>query len=756
MTETPRQQGSGSWAGSRRLLTRLREVMASPDTTQVKLNSVVQLIAQDMVAEVCSLYIRKAGDVLELSATQGLRQEAVHQTRLYVGEGLVGDIASHARPLALAEAQAHPNFAFKPETGEEIYHSLLGVPILRDGRVLGVLVIQNRTARQYTEEEIEVLETVAMVLAELAASARLVALAEVNHNGQVASSRLDGVKINGGVAIGKALLHIRAVAPRTIIADNEEAEIDRLTVAAADMLASIDAMLSGKLAGSDEYVEVLETYQIFAQDAGWIRRIREAIHTGLTAEAAVQRVLNEMRARMRQSTDAYLRERLQDLEDLTHRLMQHLQGERGQIPDEDTILIARSLGPMELLDYQPYRLKGVVLEEGAATAHVSIIARAMGIPMLGSAQGILQSVQAGDTVVLDANGGQVYARPNLEILERFNANIKLFSERQQRYIAEKDLAFQTKDGVTIEVKINAGLVADVEYLHTVGADGVGLYRTEIPFMIRDNFPDSLTQEEIYRKVLNAAKGKSVVFRTLDVGSDKTLSAMDTLPKEENPAMGWRAIRMSLDRPSLLRQQLRALLKAAADKELRVMFPMVSDVSEFIRAKQILLLERDSLNAAGHKVAATLKVGSMLEVPSLLWQLPTLFKHVDFISVGSNDLLQFLFASDRSSPLLNNRYEALSPPFLTMLASLAQQCDAAKIPLTVCGEIAGSPLEALALIGLGFRSLSMTPHAVGAMRTMIRSMEAKSVGEYVQTLLHAPHPSVRIQLKNYARDRGIGV
>jgi phosphotransferase system enzyme I (PtsP) len=730
--------------------------MASPDTTQVKLNSVVQLIAQDMVAEVCSLYIRKAGDVLELSATQGLRQEAVHQTRLYVGEGLVGDIASHARPLALAEAQAHPNFAFKPETGEEIYHSLLGVPILRDGRVLGVLVIQNRTARQYTEEEIEVLETVAMVLAELAASARLVALAEVNHNGQVASSRLDGVKINGGVAIGKALLHIRAVAPRTIIADNEEAEIDRLTVAAADMLASIDAMLSGKLAGSDEYVEVLETYQIFAQDAGWIRRIREAIHTGLTAEAAVQRVLNEMRARMRQSTDAYLRERLQDLEDLTHRLMQHLQGERGQIPDEDTILIARSLGPMELLDYQPYRLKGVVLEEGAATAHVSIIARAMGIPMLGSAQGILQSVQAGDTVVLDANGGQVYARPNLEILERFNANIKLFSERQQRYIAEKDLAFQTKDGVTIEVKINAGLVADVEYLHTVGADGVGLYRTEIPFMIRDNFPDSLTQEEIYRKVLNAAKGKSVVFRTLDVGSDKTLSAMDTLPKEENPAMGWRAIRMSLDRPSLLRQQLRALLKAAADKELRVMFPMVSDVSEFIRAKQILLLERDSLNAAGHKVAATLKVGSMLEVPSLLWQLPTLFKHVDFISVGSNDLLQFLFASDRSSPLLNNRYEALSPPFLTMLASLAQQCDAAKIPLTVCGEIAGSPLEALALIGLGFRSLSMTPHAVGAMRTMIRSMEAKSVGEYVQTLLHAPHPSVRIQLKNYARDRGIGV
>jgi phosphotransferase system enzyme I (PtsP) len=753
MTDASSTQ-TGSWAGSRRLLTRLREVMASPDTTQVKLNSVVQLIAQDMVAEVCSLYIRKAGDVLELFATQGLRQEAVHQTRLYVGEGLVGDIASHARPLALAEAQAHPNFAYKPETGEEIYHSLLGVPILRDGRVLGVLVIQNRTARQYTEEEIEVLETVAMVLAELAASARIVALAEVNHNGQVASSRLDGVKINGGVAIGKALLHIRAVAPRTIIADNEEAEIDRLTIAAEDMRASLDAMLSGRLAGSDEYVEVLETYQIFAQDAGWIRRIREAIHTGLTAEAAVQRVLNEMRARMRQSTDAYLRERLQDLEDLTHRLMQHLQGERGQIPDEDTILIARSLGPMELLDYQPYRLKGVVLEEGAATAHVSIIARAMGIPMLGGAQGILQSVQAGDTVVLDANGGQVYARPNLDILERFQANIKLFSERQQRYIAEKDLAFQTKDGVTIEVKINAGLVADVDYLHTVVADGVGLYRTEIPFMIRDNFPDSFTQEEIYRKVLNAAKGKSVVFRTLDVGSDKTLSAMDTLPKEENPAMGWRAIRMSLDRPSLLRQQLRALLKAATGKELRVMFPMVSDVSEFIRAKQILLLERDSLITAGHKVSATLQVGSMLEVPSLLWQLPTLFKHVDFISVGSNDLLQFLFASDRSSSLLNNRYEALSPPFLTMLASLAQQCETAKIPITVCGEIAGSPLEALALIGLGFRSLSMTPHAVGAMRTMIRSMEAKSVGEYLQTLLHAPHPSVRIQLKNYARDREI--
>lgn len=384
----PECGGTGS---SRRLLRRLHDVMAAPAGAQEQLDQIVRHIAADMVAEVCSVYVRRAGEVLELFATQGLNPEAVHRTRLRVGEGLVGEIAAHARPYALSDAQAHPSFAYRPETGEEAYHSLLGVPILRGGRVLGVLVVQNRTKRNYADEEVETLQTIAMVLAELVAGGGLVGAGEFLPADGTAllPLRLDGVSFNPGLAMGAAVLHEPRIHVERMVADDPEAELVRFSKAVAGMHTALDDLLSASdIAHGGEHREVLEAYRMFAEDRGWIARIREAIDGGLTAEGAVQRAHDDIRARMSHVRDPYLRERMHDFEDLTNRLLRHLTGAArtaatADLPD-DVVLVARSMGPAELLDYDRSRLRALVLEEGSANAHVAIVARGLDIPVVGS------------------------------------------------------------------------------------------------------------------------------------------------------------------------------------------------------------------------------------------------------------------------------------------------------------------------------------------------------------------------------------
>src|SRR5579864_1106567 len=582
--------------GSRRLLRRLRDVMAGSGTAQERLNTIVRVIAADMVAEVCSIYLLRAGEVLELFATEGLRPEAVHQTRLRVGEGLVGVIAATGRPLALADAQSHPDFAYRPETGEEIYHSLMGVPILRGDRVLGVLVVQNRTQRHYAEDEIETVQTVAMVLAELAASGDLVSPSEVGHGEGVGQApvRLDGVRLNPGLAVGTAVIHAPRLLIRTVVAEDPQAEVARLRTAVASMQSAIDTLLAASdVARGGEHRDILETYRMFAADRGWIQRIREAVLSGLTAEAAVLRVQDDMRARMSQVSDPYIRERLLDFEDLSNRLLQHLAGKPvaaalAELP-EAMVLVARSLGPAELLDYDRRRLKAVLLEEGSPTAHVAIVARALDVPMLGRVKNVLQRVDAGDLVVVNGDDSHVLLRPGEEVLQAVEQSIAARAGVRARYAALRDLPTVTRDGVTIELHLNAGLTLDLPHLDATGAAGIGLFRTELPFMIRNTFPGVAAQIELYRRVLEDVGERAVVFRTLDIGGDKVLPYLPETA-EENPAMGWRALRIALDRPSMLRQQLRALISAAADRPLNVMFPMVAEVAEFRAAREILELE----------------------------------------------------------------------------------------------------------------------------------------------------------------------
>jgi phosphotransferase system, enzyme I, PtsP len=744
--------------GSRRLLRRLRDVMAGSGTAQERLDTTVKLIAADMVAEVCSCYVMRAGEVLELFASEGLRSEAVHRTRLRLGEGLVGSIAATARPLALADAQSHPDFAYRPETGEEIYHSLMGVPILRGGRVLGVLVVQNRTQRNYTEDEIEVLQTIAMVLAELAASGELVSPVELQPSNGIGllPMRLDGIKLNAGLASGVAVLHEPRVAIRQVVAEDPQAELKRLRGAVAAMQNAIDDLLAASdIAAGGEHRDILETYRMFAADRGWLQRMTEAVRSGLTAEAAVQKIHDETRARMSQVSDPYLRERLADLEDLANRLQQHLSGgpvAAAELPEE-CILVARSMGPAELLDYDRRRLKGLVLEEGSPTSHVTVVARALDIPVIGRVKDVLAKVEAGDLIVVDADEQQVLVRPSEDLQQAVSARIEARTGRRLAYAALRDLPAETRCHTRITLQLNAGLLLDLPYLDETGAEGVGLFRTELPFMLRSDFPSVGQQASIYRRVLEHAGDRPITFRTLDVGGDKVLPYMSEIA-DENPAMGWRAIRIALDRPAMLRQQLRALLRAAGGQNLRVMFPMIAETAEFDAARALLDLEVERAAARGLALPTKIEVGVMFEVPALLWELPQLLPRVDFLSVGTNDLIQFLYAADRGNPRLAERYDPLSVPVLRLLSDVVQACRETKVPLALCGEMASQPLDAMALVGIGFRVLSMAPASIGPVKAMIRSLDLTPLEELLAGLSRLPPRGLRGKLRDFARDHGV--
>ncbi len=753
-------EAAGSVSGTRRLLRRLRDIMAGSGSAQERLDRIVRIVAAEMVAEVCSAYVMRAGEVLELFATEGLRPEAVHRTRLRVGEGLVGGIAATARPLALADAQSHPDFAYRPETGEEIYHSLMGVPILRGGRVLGVLVVQNRTLRHYTEDEIEVLQTIAMVVAELAARGDLVNPLEIaqSQGGGMLPVRLVGIRLNPGLAVGPAVLHRPRLLIRQVVAEDAAAEIERLRHAVAAMREAIDELIAtGRGLGAGEHRDVLETYRMFAADRGWVRRISDAIRSGLTAEAAVQKVRDETRSRMMQVTDPYLRERFLDLEDLANRLQQHLSGQppsavSAELPPE-FILIARAMGPAELMDYAGRRIMGLVLEEGSPTAHVAIVARAFDIPVIGRVEDATSRIETGDTVVVDGDHAQVLIRPSEHIRQSVAATVEARVRRRAFYDTLRSAAPVTRDGIEIKLLLNAGLLIDVAQLSATGAEGIGLFRTELPFMIRDTFPNVEEQTDLYRHVLDQAEGRAVVFRTLDIGGDKVLPYLHHAV-EDNPAMGWRAIRIGLDRPAMLRQQLRALIRAAGRRTLYVKFPMIAEIAEFEHARAILDLELARTAKEGRVLPASTKIGVMLEVPALLWQLPALCERIDFLSIGTNDLVQFLFACDRGNPRLADRYDPLCAPVLALFRELVSQAAAAGVPLSMCGEMAGNPIEAMVLIALGFRTLSMAANAIGPVKTMVRSLDTAAVAGYLDEIGDRPDHSLRPKLEAYARDHGI--
>ncbi len=731
---------------SRRLLRRLRDALADGGAGQERLDRITTIIADSMQTEVCSVYLFRDAQTLELCATEGLNPEAVHQTRLKLGEGLVGRVARSTRPINTPNAPSERGFRFMPETGEEVFSSFLGVPIQRLGERLGVLVVQSKDARVFSEDEVYALEVVAMVLAEMAELGAFVgegaALAPLHQH----PALLRGVCAQEGVAEGHVWLHEPRVAVTNLVNDDSAAEIERLRDAVGKLRVSVDDLLRMARTTDKDHMEVLQTYRMFAHSRGWLKRMEEDILRGLSAEAAVEKEQSSARARLETVPDAYLRDRLHDLDDLSNRLLRLLTGQgndTGAELPERPILVARNIGPGELLDYGR-KLRGIVLEEGAVGSHATIVARALAIPLVINVPRITTEALNGDHIMVDGTEGTVHLRPEDSIAAAFRDKMAMQAKAQERYASLRDLPAEARCGARIALQMNAGLMADLPSLAGSGAEGVGLFRTELQFLIRNTVPKRSELAALYARVMDAAGERNVAFRTLDIGSDKVMPYMKR-PNEPNPAMGWRAIRVGLDKSGVLRMQLQALIRAAAGRPLTVMFPLVAQMSEFDAARDALQRELDREDRLGHRLPERVQAGVMLETPSLAFAPADFFNRVDFVSIGGNDLKQFFFAADRENELVRRRYDTLSTSFIAFLQLIVARCAEAGTPLSFCGEDAGRPLDAIALAAIGMRTLSMRPASIGPVKSLLRKAhldELRAVIEHAQARgLESARPAV---------------
>ncbi|SHH73544.1 phosphoenolpyruvate--protein phosphotransferase [Cognatishimia maritima] len=736
---------------SRKLLLRLREAMAEHSAGQARLDKITRLIASSMGTEVCSIYLFRDPETLELCATEGLKPESVHQTRLRIGEGLVGRVAKKGRVVNSADAPSESGFRYMPETGEEIYSSFCGIPIQRLGENLGVLVVQSKEARNYSSDEVYALEVVAMVIAEMTELGAFVGEGAALSPLHQQSVLIRGGTAQEGAAEGKVWLHEPRVVISNPIADDPETEVQRLEAAIEELRVGVDRMLEGALGGDKDQLQVMEAYRMFANSKGWLKRMKQDIGQGLSAEAAVEKEQSIARARMGQATDAYLRDRLHDLDDLSNRLLRILTGQgrdTGAEMPENPILVARNIGPAELLEYDR-KLKGVVLEEGSVGSHAAIVARALAIPLIVHAERITTEALNGDTIMVDGDEGVVHLRPDETVATAFRDKMAMQTDAQTRYASIRDKPAETLDGTTIQLMMNAGLMADLPSLAGSGAEGVGLFRTELQFLIRNQMPRRTELAELYSRVMDSAKGKRVVFRTLDIGSDKVLPYM--APQDEpNPALGWRAIRVGLDKPGVLRMQLQALLRAAAGRPLTVMFPFIAQYEEFTAAKAEMDKAVAREKILGHPLPSELRVGAMLETPSLGFAPQKFFEEVDFISIGGNDLKQFFFAADRENERVRRRYDTLNVSFLTFIEGIVNRCRSTQTPLSFCGEDAGRPLEALCLAAMGLRVLSMRPASIGPVKSLLRRTNLEEVRAIIHEARERGDQSVRNAVKEYLR------
>jgi len=736
---------------SRKLLVALRDAMAEDSAGQARLNKIVQLTAHSMGSEVCSIYLFRDTETLELCATEGLNATAVHQTRLRRGEGLVGRVARFNLTINTADAPASKGFRYMPETGEEIYSSFLGVPIQRLGESLGVLVVQSKATREFSADEIYALEVVAMVLAEMTELGAFIG------DGDALSARhqkpitFTALSAQEGVAEGAVYLHEPRVVVTNPIADDPDVEQGRLEEALDRLRVSVDQMLSDAQSGDSEQLEVLEAYKMFANSKGWRRRMEEDIQRGLSAEAAVEKEQSTARSRIGQSNDPYLRERLHDIDDLSNRLLRLLTGQGddtgAEIPN-NPILVAQNIGPAELLDYGR-NLRGIVLEEGSVGSHAAIVARALAIPLVIHAKGILTEALNGDLILVDGDQGSAHLRPDEGVLKAVQDKIAMQRQEADRYIKLRKKPAQAKCGSVIKLLMNAGLMADLPSLTSSGAEGVGLFRTELQFLTQNQMPKRAELVTQYARVINAAKGHNVTFRTLDIGSDKVLSYM--APQDEpNPAMGWRAIRVGLDKPGILRMQLQALLRATAGQDLSVMFPFVAQYGEFQGAKAELHRAITRETKLGHELPSNIKVGAMLETPSLAYAPNQFFEEVDFLSIGGNDLKQFFFAADRENERVRRRYDTLNTSFLNFLEQIVERARASNTELSYCGEDAGRPIDAICFAALGIKNLSMRPASIAPVKYLIRRVDLKDVKFVIDQSRNEGHESVRTSVINWVK------
>ena len=740
---------------SRKLLRRLKETLAESSAGQARLDKITQLIAHSMGSEVCSIYLFRDEETLELCATEGLNPEAVHQTRMRLGEGLVGRVARDGRVVNEADAPSAKGFRYMPETGEEIFPSFCGVPIQRLGDKLGVLVVQSRQSRAFSDDEVYALEVVAMVLAEMTELGAFIGEGEALRARHTNPSMLRGGVGQEGVAEGHVWLHEPRVVVTNPIADDPDVESKRLRDAIDQLRVSVGDMLDavGNDAADKDHREVLQAYQMMANSRSWLKRMEEDIKAGLSAEAAVEKEQSTARRRLGKAADSYLRERLQDLDDLSNRLLRILTGQganTGAVMPENPILVARDIGPAELLEHGRGRLKGIVLEQGSVGSHATIVARAWAIPLVVHTAHITSEALNGDHIMVDGEQGVVHLRPDDNVVTAFRDKIAMQAKAQERYVGLRTLPAQAKSGEVISLQMNAGLIADLPSLPDSGAEGVGLFRTELQFLARNTVPRRAELAGIYSRVLDAAGGKRVVFRTLDIGSDKVLPYMKR-EDEPNPALGWRAIRVGLDKRGVMRMQHQALIRAAKGRPLTVMFPFIAQFDEFRAARQHFLDEIERERKLGHPLPEKVEIGAMLETPSLAFAPRQFFEMADFISIGGNDLKQFFFAADRENERVRRRYDTLNVSYLSFIEQIVWRCNDTETPLSFCGEDAGRPIEAMCFAAMGLRALSMRPASIGPVKHLIRRVDLEDARAVINQARKSGVQSVRGDVMEWLRN-----
>ena len=744
------------------ILKQLRQAADEEAKISDRLSRIMKIIAEQMGYDGVSCFVAIDDSYLELFAEYGFNPDAMHKVSLRFGEGLIGSVAKNGRPLALSDAKNHPKYVIKEKLGEEGYNSFLGVPLMRRHRAIGVLVAETKSAHEFSRQEQETLETIAMFLSDVVSSDEMTEYKNnlIKSRGIVTKERIKGLSLSKGYGIGRAVLHRRRHAVTKMFSEDKDKELERLTLAHQQMNDDLEAKFNTTKLGIGEHMDILDAYLMFAQDKGWFKKIADNVLSGLTAEAAVERAYEDMWNRLSATKDNYLKERLHDLRDVSDRLQGYLSGDFGESisvasESKDVIIIAQAMGPAELMDYDYTKIRGLIIEEGTPTMHVAIVAKALNIPVIAKIKGLFDEVKSGELIAVDGNEGYVYLRPSEDTQRKFRQKLEE-KERLQAKLAElKDKPSCTLDGVRIGHYINVGLSFDLDYLKSTNCDGIGLYRTEIPFMSSMSMPDVEEQKVYYQELMDKAEDRKVIFRSLDVGSDKLLPYWAGL-NEGNPAIGWRSIRITLDRRAILRKQIKAFLEAAAGKELNVMFPMISNLAEFEEAKETLMLELEKEKRFKRPIPKKVNVGLMVEVPSIVFQLDEILEKADFISIGTNDLAQFFFACDRGNPRLTERYDVLSAPFLRMMHTIVKKADKHKVYCSVCGEMASNPIEAMALIGLGYRNLSSSGSTFCRVKSMIRSLRVDDISDYMQLLLNSKNKTLRPQLVAYANDHNIEI
>ncbi len=734
----------------------VQEVNAAPNLRDV-LNIIVARVRSTMDTEVCSVYLRNEQDVYVLMATEGLKQEAIGKVKLARGEGLVGLVASREEPLNLDEADSHPKYQYFPETGEEVYSSFLGVPIIHHRKVLGVLVVQQKHKRRFDEGEEAFLVTMSAQLAGVIAHAEATGgLAAI---GQKAEARFMGVAGAPGVAIGSAvvvspLADLNAV-PVQINSDPEE-ELAYFSDSLAAVRQDIEQLSRQLEAHLNKEERILfDAYLGMLDDASIAGEVAEKIRAGYSAQYAWSQVILEHVAVFSRMEDPYLRERASDVRDLGSRVLAYLQqnlAEEKTYP-ERTILVGEELTASNLGEVPVDRLAGIVSQRGSSNSHIAILARSLGIPTVMGAVDLPFTHLEGHDMVVDGYRGAVYSDPSQRVRDHYEAILTEDKQLVASLESIKELPCETIDHRRVALWVNTGLVADAMISIERGAEGVGLYRTEIPFMLRDRFPSEEEQRQVYREQLATFAPRPVTMRTLDIGGDKSLPYFPI--SEDNPFLGWRGIRVTLDHPEIFLAQVRAMLKASEGFDnLRIMLPMVSNVPELEVALMLIYRAYDELLEEGYKVKMP-PVGVMIEVPAAVYQVREFAERVDFLSVGSNDLTQYLLAVDRNNPRVADLYHSLHPAVLKALASIAKDAKEQDTPVSICGELAGDPAAAMLLVGMGYDTLSMNATNLLKVKSVIRAVSAQQIQHLLQEVMTlADADSVNRRLEDAFRRAGL--